>query len=139
MLNFKLLVICICIIIALTLYLFYWNRFIGFLISRVLRLFFWSQGKSAGSIWVDIGAFCSVITPRIRITRDIGSIHFSLLAGRILVKDVAYHSSNQTIRMVKGQISWRYWIRVPAGEEDLSQARVVGEDVGSMCSGVFFI
>lgn len=48
------------------------------------------------------------------------------------MKDVVYHSSNQTIRIVKGQISWRYWIRVPAGEEDLSHARVMGEDVGRM-------
>lgn len=31
---------------------------------------------------------------------------------------------------MKGQISWRYWIRVPAGEEDLSHARVMGEDTG---------
>ena len=26
------------------------------------------------------------------------------------------------------QLSWRYWIRQPAEEEDLSQARVIGED-----------
>ena len=57
MLNYKLLVICICIIIALTLYLFYWNRLIGFILSRILRLVLWTQGKSAGSIWVEIGEF----------------------------------------------------------------------------------
>ena len=34
--------------------------------------------------------------------------------------------------VVKGLISWRYWIRAPAGEEDLSHARVVGEDIGRM-------
>ncbi|GJE95456.1 hypothetical protein PsYK624_116400 [Phanerochaete sordida] len=113
MLNYKLLIVCICIIIALTLYLFYWNRFVGFALTRTLRLLLWTQGKSAESIWVDVG-----------------SIHISILAGRILVKDVAYHSSNQTLRIVKGQISWRYWIRVPADEDDLNHARVVGEDVG---------
>lgn len=57
-----------------------------------------------------------------------GSIHFSVLAGRILIKDLRYHSSNQTFRIVKGQISWRYWLRRPAEEEDLSHARVIGED-----------
>ncbi|EMD37359.1 hypothetical protein CERSUDRAFT_114033 [Gelatoporia subvermispora B] len=51
-----------------------------------------------------------------------------MLNGRIMFKDVRYHSSNQTIRIVKGQLSWRYWIRKPAEEEDLSHARVVGED-----------
>ena len=53
MLNYKLLIVCICIVIGLSLYLFYWNRFIGFTLSRVLRLLFWNQGKA--SIWVDIG------------------------------------------------------------------------------------
>jgi hypothetical protein len=51
---------------------------------------------------------------------QIGSIHFSILAGRILLKDVRYHSSNQTIKVVKGQISWRYWIRRPTTEDDIS-------------------
>lgn len=53
MLNYKLLIVCICIIIGLTLYLFYWNRFIGYTLSWILRLLFWDQGKA--SIWVDIG------------------------------------------------------------------------------------
>lgn len=61
----------------------------------------------------------------------LGSIHFSLLAGRILFKDFAYHSSNQTIRIVKGQIQWRYWIRLPAGEEDINSMR--GEAEGERC------
>jgi len=59
-----------------------------------------------------------------------GSIQFSLLAGRILFKDLRYHTSNQTIRLVKGQISWRYWIRKPTEEDDLRHARVGAEEVG---------
>ena len=57
-----------------------------------------------------------------------GAIHFSTLAGRVLIKDLRYHSSNQTFRIVKLQLSWRYWLRQPAEEEDLSHARVIGED-----------
>lgn len=53
MLNYTLLIVSISIVIGLTLYLFYWNRFIGFILSRALRLLFWNQGES--SIWVDIG------------------------------------------------------------------------------------
>ena len=59
-----------------------------------------------------------------------GSIQFSILAGRILFKDLRYHTSNQTIRIVKGQLSWRYWIRKPTEEDDLRHARVGAEDVG---------
>lgn len=57
-----------------------------------------------------------------------GSIHFSILAGRILLKDVRYHSSNMTVKVVTAQISWRYWLRVPATEDDLNNAHVGGED-----------
>lgn len=60
MLNYKLLIVCICIIVGLTVYLFYWNRFVGFALTRTLRLLLWTQGKSAGSIWVDVGeSLCS--------------------------------------------------------------------------------
>ena len=48
------------------------------------------------------------------------SIQFSVLGGRILFKNLRYHSSNQTIIILKGQLSWRYWIRAPAQEADLS-------------------
>lgn len=54
---------------------------------------------------------------------EIGSIHFSLLAGRILVKDFRYHSSNQTIKIVKGQIQWRYWIRRPTTEAEIASTQ----------------
>ncbi|KAI0705009.1 hypothetical protein C8T65DRAFT_728083 [Cerioporus squamosus] len=108
-LNVVLLVVCVCIVLGLLLYLFYWNRFFAFIFSLILRLALWNQGES--SLWVEFGA-----------------IHFSTLAGRILIKDLRYHSSNQTFRIVKLQLSWRYWLRQPAEEEDLSHARVIGED-----------
>ncbi|KAF9529375.1 hypothetical protein CPB83DRAFT_789894 [Crepidotus variabilis] len=99
-----LLISCICVVVALILYFFYWNRFIAFVFGQVIRLVFWNQ--EASSAWVEIG-----------------SIHFSLLAGRILLKDVRYHSSNQTVKIVKGQIQWRYWIRRPTTEEEFQSLR----------------
>ncbi|OBZ68127.1 hypothetical protein A0H81_11865 [Grifola frondosa] len=110
MLNFVLLATCICIIIVLILFLFYWNRFFAFILGLLFRLYSWNQEEA--SVWLSIG-----------------SVHFSILSGRILFKDLRYHSSNQTFRIVKGQVSWRYWLRSPAEEEDLSHARVVGEDI----------
>ncbi|EGO25461.1 hypothetical protein SERLADRAFT_415036 [Serpula lacrymans var. lacrymans S7.9] len=100
MLRVYLLVACICILIVSLLYIFYWNRFIALLISIALRIKYWKQGGS--SIWVQI--------------------------GWILLKDVRYHSSNQTIKIVKAQITWRYWLRQPATEDDLNRAHVGGED-----------
>ena len=129
MLNYRLVIAAGCVVIGLIFYIFYWNRIIGHLVSLLIRLVAWNQKES--SVWVHIGASCQ---GELRLDANskylIGSIHFSLLGGRVSFKDFRYHSSNQTIHVVKGQISWRYWIRVPADEDDLSDARVVGETVG---------
>ncbi|KDQ57525.1 hypothetical protein JAAARDRAFT_69639 [Jaapia argillacea MUCL 33604] len=109
MVNGVLLAACISVVVGLVLYLFYWNRFLAFGFGILIKVALWSQGAS--NTWIEFG-----------------SIHFSLLAGRILLKDFRYYSSNQTIKIVKGQISWRYWIRGPANEEDLSHARLGAGD-----------
>ncbi|KAF8633289.1 hypothetical protein AX17_004464 [Amanita inopinata Kibby_2008] len=98
---------CICIGVALVIYFFYWNRFLSLVIGQILRILY--RNKEGSSIWIDIG-----------------SVHLSLLAGRILLKDVRYHSANQTVKVLKGQIQWRYWIRRPTTEEEMGCP--VGED-----------
>lgn len=60
-LNYRLLFVSICIVIGLVLYLFYWNRILGFIIGRIIRLLFWNQGES--SIWVDVGELRYVPSP----------------------------------------------------------------------------
>ncbi|KIK67374.1 hypothetical protein GYMLUDRAFT_156567 [Collybiopsis luxurians FD-317 M1] len=100
MLNVVLLIACVCIAVAAFIYFFYFNRFISWILSLVLRLVYWNDG--AHSVWLEIG-----------------SIHFSILSGRILLKDVRYHSSNQTAKIVKAQMAWRYWIRRPTTEEEI--------------------
>lgn len=42
---------------------------------------------------------------------DIQSLQVSLLAGRIFFGRVRYHGSNETIQIVSGHITWRYWLR----------------------------
>ncbi|KAI3619034.1 fermentation associated protein [Moniliophthora roreri] len=117
MLNRLLLVACVLIDIAVLLYFFYWNRFTAWILGIVIRLVYWNAGAS--SLWLEIGA-----------------IQFSILNGRILLKDVHYHTSNQTIKIVKAQIAWRYWIRSPMMEEDIGIP--VGED-GALLSISFSI
>ncbi|EIN11333.1 hypothetical protein PUNSTDRAFT_98433 [Punctularia strigosozonata HHB-11173 SS5] len=94
MLNHILLVVCLFITLGIIIYLFYWNQVLGFLLSVLLRLWTWNQGGTA--VWVSFG-----------------SVHFSILAGRISFKDLRYHSCNQTIKIVRCRIEWRYWIRRP--------------------------
>lgn len=119
--NRLLLVTCICIVGSLTLYFFYWNRFIAYIIGQVIRILYWNQ--EASSVWVEIGEHINFLVSKIMSRLATGSIHFSLLAGRFLLKDVRYHSSNQTVKIVISQIQWRYWIRRPTSEEDISSAR----------------
>lgn len=39
-----------------------------------------------------------------------------------MLRDVRYHSSNQTFRIVKAQIQWRYWIRRPTSEDEIDNS-----------------
>ena len=114
-----LLVACLSIVIALILYFFYWNRFIAWTIGQALRILLWKQEGS--SLWIEIGKkdLPSRLLDRCKCVHPLGSIHFSLIAGRILLKDIRYHSSNQTVKLVTAQIQWRYWIRRPTAQEDI--------------------
>jgi len=107
MLDKNVLISCIFVGLACVVYFFYWNRLLALVITLFLRVLHWSRGSSCVSC-------------------HIGSIHFSLLAGRILLKDVHYYSADRTVKIVKGQIQWRYWIRKPTSEDELSSA--VDED-----------
>ena len=67
-----------------------------------------------------------------------GSFHVSLLAGRIFLKDFRYHSSNQTIKVVKVELRWQYWIRSLARSEDM-QAQGGGEEPTCAPAFIFFL
>jgi hypothetical protein len=49
------------------------------------------------------------------------------LSGRILLKDFRYHSSNQSVKVVKVQLRWQYWIRFLTTSEHI-QAGSGGEE-----------
>ncbi|KAF8630636.1 hypothetical protein AX15_002787 [Amanita polypyramis BW_CC] len=107
MLDKNVLISCIFIGLALIIYFFYWNRLLALAAGLLIRI--WCCNMEGSRTWIDIG-----------------SIHFSLLAGRILLRDIRYHSGNQTVKIVKGQIQWRYWIRRPTARKGMSSP--VGED-----------
>jgi hypothetical protein len=41
------------VVLGLVLYLFYWNRVVGFLLSVLVRVLSWNQASA--STWIDIG------------------------------------------------------------------------------------
>jgi hypothetical protein len=136
MLDTNFLVTTILVVIALLFYTLYWSRSIAFLISLLLRVVFWNRGGS--SVWIQIGAFTPLLTFYTFLTPVLGSFHISLLAGRIFLKDVRYHSSNQTFKIVKVELRWQYWVRSLARSEDL-QAHDGGEEPKRAHSLSFFI
>jgi hypothetical protein len=133
MLDTSFLVATILVVITLLFYILYWDRFLALLIGLALRVVLWNRGGS--SVWIQIGA--SLLSPCLftLLTLVSGSFHVSLLAGRILLKDFHYHSSNQTFKIVKVQLRWQYWVRSLTHSEDI-QAHGGGE--GPKCAPFSF-
>lgn len=59
------------------------------------------------------------------------AIQFSLLAGRLMVKDIRYYSTNQSIRIVKLNITWRYWFWRSRAETLSAEDGPRGEEITS--------
>ncbi|KAL7270209.1 Macrophage colony-stimulating factor 1 receptor [Rhizina undulata] len=72
-------------------FLFYFNRVFAKIISLVCRIYL---------RWKGLPHYI-----------DIQSLQISLLAGRIFFGQVVYHGTNETITVVGGHITWRYWLR----------------------------
>ncbi|BGP16903.1 Macrophage colony-stimulating factor 1 receptor [Rhodosporidiobolus nylandii] len=103
-LNWLFVVECAVVLILVLFYFFYINRLLGLLASWILRLLLW---KSTNSYF------------------EIGGLQVSLLGGRIQFNDFRYISRNQSLRIVRGHITWKYWLRHVRSEEDkASESRV---------------
>ncbi|KAF8320822.1 hypothetical protein DL93DRAFT_2163795 [Clavulina sp. PMI_390] len=103
-----LVVICIVITIVVPFYLFFWNRLIGWIIGFVLRQLLWKKWN----VWIDMDAF-----------------QFSFLAGRLMIKDFRYHSTNQSIRIINFHLTWRYWFWRSRLENESTRIEIPGEEV----------
>jgi len=59
MLDYFLLIAVILVVLALLLFLFFWNQFVGYVLTLTFRVAYWNQGGS--SIWIEIGALILAI------------------------------------------------------------------------------
>lgn len=80
----------IVVVIVVIFLLFFFNRVFGFVVSYIVRTITWHRYKA--HIHVE-------------------AIQISFLAGRILFKNFRYQSRNQSIHVLKGHVTWRYWLR----------------------------
>ena len=86
-----------------------------------------------GRIWyvVPLAVRWSIVLRILLLCYVLDAVQFSLLAGRLFVKEFRYHSTNQSIRVVKCHITWRYWFWRTRGETEMGHIRFTGEDVNS--------
>ncbi|KAG2229708.1 hypothetical protein INT48_004225 [Thamnidium elegans] len=91
-------VYCLVVIVAVIFFLFYFNRAVGQGLTFFVNQYTWRR----------YNAYI-----------EVDSIRVSLLGGRILFKNLRYLSTNQSVSIVKGHISFRYWLfNVRKAEDD---------------------
>lgn len=90
-LDWVFLVDWILLLLASITIIFYFNRYVGSVISFLLRLYVWNKSK-------------------VRI--KIQSVKVSLLGGRIFLKNVTVITKNETISILQCTLTWRYWLNV---------------------------
>lgn len=72
-----------------TFFYFYLPRLLGVVVTYALRLYTWRT-----------------LNARI----EVQAIQFAPLGGRIAFRDLRYYSRNQSLRVLKGHLTWRYWL-----------------------------
>ncbi|KAK4051737.1 Macrophage colony-stimulating factor 1 receptor [Microbotryomycetes sp. JL221] len=106
-LNWLYLVENVVIVILIIFYFFYFNRIVGFALAATLRRLYWKRNNSYF---------------------EIGGISFSFLGGEIIFNDLRYISRNQSIRIARGHITWKYWLRKVRSEEDRPSVSMHGAE-----------
>lgn len=80
------------IVLALLLSLFivfYFNRFVGWVLSLALKFLFWHRHK---------------------VHVKVQSVQLSLLGGRLFFKNLSYVGTNEAVTVLQGHLTWRYWL-----------------------------
>ncbi|KAI9269315.1 hypothetical protein BDA99DRAFT_348390 [Phascolomyces articulosus] len=82
-------VYCLVVIVVVLFFLFYFNRALGQILTWLINQYTWRR----------YNAYI-----------EVDSIRVTLLGARLLFKNLRYHSTNQSISIVKGHISIQYWL-----------------------------
>jgi hypothetical protein len=77
-------------------YLFYLNRGFTQLVFMIIRFYTWRKYKA----WIEVGT-TQTLTPE--------SIATAILSGKLMFRNFRYYSKNQSIYILRGHITFRYW------------------------------
>ena len=99
---------CFVVVCVVIFFSFYFNRLQAYILSRIIRAYTWRKFK----IYIDIGMstlVCTVFWFCILMSFK-ESLQITLLGGRIIFKNFRYHSQNLSVYVLKGHITFRYWL-----------------------------
>jgi hypothetical protein len=104
---------CLVVVTVTVFYLFYLNRLVAFLLSRAVCYYTWRRHRA----WVELE-----------------SIALAPLAGKLMFKNLRYSSRNQSFSVLRGYVSFRYWIFRVQTEASAAAGPVLSAPVGSVPS-----
>ncbi|KAG0277971.1 hypothetical protein BGZ95_004994 [Linnemannia exigua] len=105
------LVYCLVVVFVAVFFLFFASRVFAQLLSKLIRWFTWRHMKAY---------------------IEFESLQIAPLGGRILFKNFRYHSRNQSITVLHGYISFRYWLWNVRTEDD----PIPDDSAGAKTSGM---
>ncbi|KAG2221009.1 hypothetical protein INT45_009258 [Circinella minor] len=115
-------VYCLVVIVVVLFFLFYFNRALGQILTWLINQYTWRR----------YNAYI-----------EVDSIRVTLLGARVLFKNLRYHSTNQSISIVKGHISIQYWLmnvrKANSDKTDSSKSKLPCRIVCSMEGLEWFI
>ncbi|KAJ3382647.1 hypothetical protein HDU92_004650 [Lobulomyces angularis] len=94
---------CFIVAIAAIFYIFYSNRVIGQIASWIINFVTWRKYN------------CYI---------DIEALSFAPLNGKLLFRNLRYHSRNQSFLVIRGYIEFRFWLSAVKSEDDFSEDNV---------------
>ncbi|KXS18558.1 hypothetical protein M427DRAFT_194446 [Gonapodya prolifera JEL478] len=90
-------VYCLVVVLVAVFILFYMNRIIAQVVSRIIRLYTWKRYNAMV---------------------EIESFSLSPLSGKIFFRNVRYQSRNESFHVFRGYLVFRHWLGKVAGNED---------------------
>ncbi|KAK9694806.1 Macrophage colony-stimulating factor 1 receptor [Basidiobolus ranarum] len=100
------LIYCLVVVTVVFLLFLVLNRVFAQILSKIINMYTWKKYRAYF---------------------EIDSLQFSLLGGRVLFKNFRYYSRNQSIFILQGHITFRYWflrVREEKSSETLSESSI---------------
>ncbi|KAG5462853.1 MAG: hypothetical protein BJ554DRAFT_3254, partial [Olpidium bornovanus] len=109
-------VYCLVVVVVILFLMFYVNRVFAQLLSLGSDFSnLTGDAEACGDAGFLFAVSPAKIASQIHAPSKLESIHFALIAGRIMVRNLRYYSKNQSFSVLRGTVTFRYWLRKVRG------------------------